>query len=365
MIDSLAEKDDRPLLRAVIELACCSVNRFPQEPCSVLANPSSPGSGAADSIGLGRFLNLKAPPRQAVTAAKPISQSQNDEALGLQKPTLPKEAFAVMMPAIHECEPAPSDVSLPQESHWQEAASMLSISFRNSFSFSSLGFALVACAIFSTGCGGGKPATPAASIESGDPAAAPATNVSTTPSPPAESVPVSKVAVVDPVVLIQTSAGDIKLQLAIQKAPQTVDNFLRNYVNRGFYEQTIVHHVDKGSLLAAGGYTADLQPKPTRAPIYNEAANGLKNKRGTISMARDPGVAHSGTSQFFLNVVDNEGLDYLGSENDADFGYCVFGQVIEGMEVIDRISQLAVAAQGDFPAVPQQAVVIQSVKQLK
>ncbi|WP_145098607.1 peptidylprolyl isomerase [Anatilimnocola aggregata] len=219
-------------------------------------------------------------------------------------------------------------------------------------------------ALVSTGCGGSKPAVPAASIEAAQTAAVPTTEVSNTSAFP-EKAPVQKLPVADPIVLIHTSLGDIKLQLFIQKAPQTVDNFLRNYVNRNFYDQTIFHHVDKGSLLAAGGYSPDLQPKPTRAPVFNEAANGLKNKRGTISLARDPGVAHSGTSQFFVNVADNEGLDYVGDTSDADFGYCVFGQVIEGQDVIDKIAQTPVAAQGDFPAMPQQAVVIQSIHQLK
>ena len=215
------------------------------------------------------------------------------------------------------------------------------------------------------GCGGNKPVAPAASID-----AAPETSVTVADSSPASSsaaatTPVRQVAAVDPVVVIHTSVGDLKLQLYPQKAPRTVDNFLRNYVNRSFYEGTIFHHVEKGSLIAAGGYTPDLQPKPTRAPIFNEASNGLKNKRGAIALARDPASAHSGTSQFFLNIADNEGLDYISDETDADFGYCVFGQVVEGLELLDKMSELPVAAQGDFPAVPEQPVTILSIEQIK
>jgi cyclophilin family peptidyl-prolyl cis-trans isomerase len=216
-----------------------------------------------------------------------------------------------------------------------------------------------------SGCGGGKTPTPTASIE-----AAPTTLAATTSASPAFApgpapAPLPKKPLVDPIVVVHTSAGDIKMQLFIQQAPQTVDNFLRGYVNRGYYEQTLFHHVDKGSMIAAGGFTSDLQGKPTRAPVVNEAGNGLKNERGTIAMARDPSAAHSATSQFFLNVVDNAALDFVGDTSDADFGYCVFGKVIEGLEVMDKIAQTPVAAQGDFPMVPTEPVVIQSVEQLQ
>jgi cyclophilin family peptidyl-prolyl cis-trans isomerase len=222
-----------------------------------------------------------------------------------------------------------------------------------------LGFALLA-----SGCGGSKTPAPAASLE---------TTPTSQSTPVANSVvsdsfaprPVVKKVVADPILVIHTSAGDVKVQLFIQKAPQTVDNFLRNYVNRGYYEQTIFHHVDKNSMIAAGGFTPDLQAKPSRAPVYNEATNGLKNTRGALTMARDPEVAHSATSQFFFNLVDNTGLDFVSDATDAEFGYCVFGQVIEGMDVLDKIAERPVAAQGDFPAVPQEAVVIQNIQQIQ
>jgi peptidyl-prolyl cis-trans isomerase B (cyclophilin B) len=217
----------------------------------------------------------------------------------------------------------------------------------------------------SSGCGGGKSPAPTASIET-----APTTltaSATTTPdfAPASTPAPLPKKPLVDPIVVFHTSAGDIKVQLFIHQAPQTVDNFLRGYVHRGYYEQTIFHHVDKAMMIAAGGFTLDLQGKPTRAPVVNEAGNGLKNERGTIAMARDPGAAHSATSQFYFNVADNAALDYVGDTSDADFGYCVFGKVIEGLDVIDKIAQSPVSAQGDFPMVPTEAVMIQSVEQLQ
>jgi cyclophilin family peptidyl-prolyl cis-trans isomerase len=230
------------------------------------------------------------------------------------------------------------------------------------------GFALTAAAclafaMLASGCGGNPPA-PAASLE---------TTPTSHGTPVADSVvadsfapkPVVKKVVVDPILLIHTSAGDVKVQLFIQKAPQTVDNFLRNYVNRGYYDQTIFHHVDKNSMIAAGGFSPDLQAKPSRAPVFNEASNGLKNTRGALTMARDPEVAHSATSQFFFNLVDNAGLDFVSEATDAEYGYCVFGQVIEGLDVLDKIAERPVAAQGDFPAVPQEAVVIQNIQQIQ
>ena len=221
-----------------------------------------------------------------------------------------------------------------------------------------LGFALLA-----SGCGGSKTPAPAASIET--PSTPQATPVADSMvSPQFAPKPVKKPAV-DPILLINTSAGSIKVQLFIQKAPQTVDNFLRNYVNRGFYEQTIFHHVDKNSMIAAGGFSPDLQAKPNRAPVYNEAANGLKNTRGTLAMARDPEVPHSATSQFFFNLVDNTGLDFVSDTSDAEYGYCVFGEVLEGLDVLDKIAQQPVSAQGDFPSVPTEAVVIQNIQQIQ
>jgi cyclophilin family peptidyl-prolyl cis-trans isomerase len=214
-----------------------------------------------------------------------------------------------------------------------------------------------------TGCGGGKPSAPTASIETPSAAAAaPSTPAYTPVSAPA---PIPKKPVVDPIIVLHTSAGDIKVQLFIHLAPQTVDNFLRGYVNRGYYEQTIFHHVDKNSMIAAGGFALDLQSKPTRAPVVNEASNGLKNERGTIAMARDPSAAHSATSQFFFNLIDNPALDFVADTSDADFGYCVFGKVIEGQEIVDKIAQTPVAAQGDFPMVPSEPVVIQSIEQVQ
>jgi cyclophilin family peptidyl-prolyl cis-trans isomerase len=224
----------------------------------------------------------------------------------------------------------------------------------------------VSCLVFS-GCGKGN--TPAASIE-GTPTASDSPiaqsakpeplDITTAPPPPVQKKPQ-----VDPIVIIQTSHGNLRVQLFVHKAPQTVDNFLRNYVNRGFYEQTIFHHVDKNSMIAGGGFTSDLQAKPNRAPVYNESTNGLKNTRGTIAMARDPELAHSATSQFFFNLVDNGGFDYAGEGDTGEFGYCVFGQVIEGLDVLDKIAQLPVAPQGDFPSVPTEPVVIQGIQQVQ
>jgi cyclophilin family peptidyl-prolyl cis-trans isomerase len=230
------------------------------------------------------------------------------------------------------------------------------------------GFALTAAAclgfaMLASGCGGNAPA-PAASLEAtpnshGTPVADAAVSEAFAPKP------IVKKAAVDPILVIHTSAGDVKVQLFIHKAPQTVDNFLRNYVHRGYYDQTVFHHVDKNSMIAAGGFSPDLQAKPSRAPVVNEASNGLKNTRGALTMARDPEVPHSATSQFFFNLVDNPGLDFVSEASDAEYGYCVFGQVIEGLDVLDKIAERPVAAQGDFPAVPVEAVVIQNIQQIQ
>jgi peptidyl-prolyl cis-trans isomerase A (cyclophilin A) len=127
----------------------------------------------------------------------------------------------------------------------------------------------------------------------------------------------------------------------------------------------VFHYVEKGFMLAGGGYTADLQPKETRAFIRSEANNGLKNKRGTIAMVRQPDHADSATSQFFINLVDNPGLNRGQTEETDKDGYCVFGEVVEGMDVVDRIAEVPVTDRGVFPNTPVTPVVINSAKWIR
>jgi cyclophilin family peptidyl-prolyl cis-trans isomerase len=169
----------------------------------------------------------------------------------------------------------------------------------------------------------------------------------------------------DPEVLIRTSVGEIRLRLNAEMSPETVDNFLSHYVDRGFYEGTVFHHVDQGVMVIAGGYTSDGKPKEVRAPIRNEAFNGLKNQRGTVAMARHPDYRDTATSQFFINLADNTSFDYVESEDNGSFGYCVFGEVVAGMDIVDKIAQLPVEQQGMFPMMPQQTVVIEAVERLQ
>ncbi len=160
-------------------------------------------------------------------------------------------------------------------------------------------------------------------------------------------------------VRLDTSLGPITLELADDKAPKTVENFLA-YAREGFYNGTIFHRVIDGFMIQGGGFTTDFQQKPTRAPIKNEADNGLKNQRGTIAMARtsDP---QSATAQFFINVKDNPALDYT-SATPQGWGYAVFGQVIGGMETVDKIRQTPTGTGGPgFRDVPKTPVIIQSV----
>lgn len=160
-------------------------------------------------------------------------------------------------------------------------------------------------------------------------------------------------------VKIQTSMGDITLELYPDKAPTTVKNFL-DYVNSGHYDDTIFHRVIDGFMIQGGGYTENLTQKPTKDPIVNEATNGLKNKRGTIAMART-NIVDSATSQFFINVVDNSFLDFKG-ENPHEFGYCVFGKVTNGMEVVDAIKSVQTQSQGPYQDLPAKPIKIIKVK---
>jgi peptidyl-prolyl cis-trans isomerase A (cyclophilin A) len=226
-----------------------------------------------------------------------------------------------------------------------------------------IGLALLSLAVacWLTGCGGSS-ATPektaaSAPDTSAPPSSAPAATPAKAKAPPPKPV--------DPIVVLHTSAGDIKLKLFAEKAPQTVDNFLNNYARRGFYDETIFHHIEPGMMLIGGGFTADLQPKETRAAIYNESRNGLTNRKGTIAMIHDPAVAHSATSQFFVNLVDNPSFDFQAGEEEDALGYCVFGEVVEGMDIVEQIAATPTAAQGEFPAVPTRTVMIERVEQVR
>lgn len=163
-------------------------------------------------------------------------------------------------------------------------------------------------------------------------------------------------------VRIKTSMGDILVALDAEKAPKTVDNFL-GYVNQGFFDGTVFHRVIKGFMIQGGGLTGDLSRKVTGGPIQNEADNSLKNFRGTIAMART-GDPHSATSQFFINTVDNPPLDYR-EKSPQGWGYCVFGKVVEGMDVVDRIEGVPTTTRDGYRDVPVKPVEIQSVSLMK
>ncbi len=158
-----------------------------------------------------------------------------------------------------------------------------------------------------------------------------------------------------PMVILKTSKGDLKIELYPAKAPDTVKNFLQ-YVDDGFFNGTIFHRVISGFMVQGGGFTKDMQQKPTRAPVKNEAGNGLKNARGTLAMART-GDPHSATAQFFINVVDNDFLNYT-SPDPRGYGYCVFGKVVEGLEVVDAIKSVRTGNRGGHQDVPMEPVEI-------
>jgi len=163
-------------------------------------------------------------------------------------------------------------------------------------------------------------------------------------------------------VVMETSYGNVTIELDSAKAPATVANFLA-YVDAGFYDGTIFHRVIRDFMIQGGGFTADLNQKTTRPPVTNEAANGLKNLRGTIAMART-GVVDSATSQFFINHKDNPALDYR-APNPRDFGYAVFGKVTAGMEVVDRIATRPTGMRNRFNDVPIETVTIKSIRRVK
>jgi len=166
-----------------------------------------------------------------------------------------------------------------------------------------------------------------------------------------------------PRVALQTNAGTIVLELDQQRAPSSVENFV-GYVNSGFYNGTLFHRVIDGFMIQGGGFTPEYMRKQTQSPIRNEANNGLKNRQYSVSMART-NAAHSATSQFFINTVDNPNLDHTAPTG-RGWGYAVFGRVIEGFDVVDKIGASATGSAGPFPRdVPLKPIVIESATLLK
>jgi peptidyl-prolyl cis-trans isomerase B (cyclophilin B) len=158
---------------------------------------------------------------------------------------------------------------------------------------------------------------------------------------------------------LHTNYGDITLELDSEKAPITVQNFI-DYVNSGHYDNTIFHRVIDGFMIQGGGFEPGLVQKPTRAPIRNEASNGLKNDKYTVAMARTSDV-DSATAQFFINVADNDFLNH-SSPTPQGFGYCVFGKVVEGMDVVDKIKKVRTGNRGGHQNVPLENVLLEKAE---
>lgn len=161
-------------------------------------------------------------------------------------------------------------------------------------------------------------------------------------------------------ILISTSKGDIHIKLDTENTPITANNFLE-YVRNGFYNNTIFHRVISGFMIQGGGLTEDMENKKTNTPIQNEAAKGKTNNRGTIAMARtsDP---HSATAQFFINLVDNSFLNYK-NDTTQGFGYCVFGEVVEGMDIVDSIAKVKTGEIRGHGDVPLESIIIHEVSE--
>ena len=220
-----------------------------------------------------------------------------------------------------------------------------------------------ALALFA-GCGGATEEAPETGSESA------ATGESATPGEAAEENSMTDSTAADdggaaetdlvpdgPVVAMSTSLGDLRIELFPDDAPETAANFLE-YVEDGFYDGTIFHRVVRGFVIQGGGFTAEMEEKDTRPPIRNEATNGLRNRRGTLAMART-GDPHSASAQFFVNTKDNAMLNHTGQDQ-RGWGYAVFGRVISGMETVDRIEASAVVSRAGFNDVPDTPVVIES-----
>jgi cyclophilin family peptidyl-prolyl cis-trans isomerase len=218
-------------------------------------------------------------------------------------------------------------------------------------------FALMAVTAGLTACPNETPSTPPTPPPAAAPPPAPAPPKPTPPPVIAAPAPAGAATTPSgpkPVVVMTTSLGTVKIELDEEKAPTTVKNFL-GYVDRKFYDGTIFHRVINGFMIQGGGFDVTGTEKPTQPPIHNESSNGLKNDRGTIAMARTQ-ILDSATAQFYINVVDNAMLNYP-----AQGGYAVFGKVIEGMDVVDKIKAVPTSTQ-KMPNMPVTPVVIESIR---
>lgn len=166
----------------------------------------------------------------------------------------------------------------------------------------------------------------------------------------------------NPIVVMETNKGDVVIELFKKEAPITVKNFL-TYIDDKYYNNTIFHRVIPGFMIQGGGFNASLESKPTKQAIKNEATNQVSNKRGTIAMART-GVIDSATSQFFINVVNNNSLDHRDTSRQG-FGYCVFGKVISGMQVVDQIVNAPTTRQNYHLNVPIEPIIIKTIRRMK
>jgi peptidyl-prolyl cis-trans isomerase B (cyclophilin B) len=162
---------------------------------------------------------------------------------------------------------------------------------------------------------------------------------------------------------MQTSLGAITLELDGDKAPLSVSHFLA-LVNRRHYDGTILHRVEQGFIALGGGFSQKLEPRPVATTVRNEAEQGLKNARGTIALSRDPAAIDSAGGEFFFNLADNPTLDHRG-DSPEEYGYCAFGRVTSGLEVLEKIGRLAVKNEGEFENLPVETVLIQSIERLK
>lgn len=233
---------------------------------------------------------------------------------------------------------------------------------------------VTACAVMglflgTVGCGSGEQEG-----EGGDGAAASTqaeggSGTGASPAGMAKTTPAGPAAPARPAVVIETTMGDITVELDQEKAPRTVANFLE-YVETGFYDQTIFHQVFPGAVVLGGVYTAELAEKESNPAIYNEANNGLKNRRGTIAMFRDAGVIDSAKSQFFINAKDNPNYDHQpGAQKTLDneeYGYCVFGKVSEeSLSVVDKIANVEVKDTADLERTPVDIVLINTIRKIR